>query len=497
MSLTKVTYSMIQGATVNALDYGADLTGVADSTTAIQAALDNADGKTVFLPTGTYKITDTLNVSVADLIGENVVYVSPYTTSAISGTIIKPVGLQNKAAISISGIATGNGVNVGGFGIDMSSMTAGTTSGDFDVSTMTKGVYVQDRHNVSLSDIEIYKVPANAAGFVFYSTLAGGGLYWGEHSKLASRTKLAAGNEPTAKGFVLFGDTQELTAQVFTNCTSYRGWYVKNANNCQFIACHAENNPKDGVYIDGGGQLTFVGGFYENQGTEASARTYYQFYGVNNPKRVSLIGQSLSGNGILGLTASNGFALINAGGAAADEKRQILGYLDIDEVGNVGAPDNTGCLGYLSAFNSTVPTATNQTLFFNTATAGYDVASEYSAGSGNYTFRTPSGSFGGLTGLYLVNFHLRVTKSGGGAIPAGTVMEIRLNGGNYIGASTIKAVSSGQTQEIVSGSTLVRVNASTAAFMQFSFFHDAGSDLVIANASGAASDSWFNVSKPA
>lgn len=41
MSLTKATYSMIRGAPVNVLDFGADPTGATDSTAAIQAALDS------------------------------------------------------------------------------------------------------------------------------------------------------------------------------------------------------------------------------------------------------------------------------------------------------------------------------------------------------------------------------------------------------------------------------------------------------------------------
>ncbi len=43
MALTKVSYSMIQGAIFNVDDYGADPTGVADSTSAIQAAIDAAE----------------------------------------------------------------------------------------------------------------------------------------------------------------------------------------------------------------------------------------------------------------------------------------------------------------------------------------------------------------------------------------------------------------------------------------------------------------------
>ncbi len=56
MPLTKATYSMIDGAVLNVLDYGADPTGANDSTAAIQAAIDEAlaANKAVYIPTGTY-----------------------------------------------------------------------------------------------------------------------------------------------------------------------------------------------------------------------------------------------------------------------------------------------------------------------------------------------------------------------------------------------------------------------------------------------------------
>lgn len=62
MSLTKATYSMIQGAVVNVLDFGADPTGVADSTAAIQAAVDSIVQGTVYFPNGTFRITNTINI---------------------------------------------------------------------------------------------------------------------------------------------------------------------------------------------------------------------------------------------------------------------------------------------------------------------------------------------------------------------------------------------------------------------------------------------------
>jgi hypothetical protein len=63
MALTKATFSMINGIPLNVLDYGADATGVADSTTAIQDAITAAVavGNSVYIPAGTYLVTDTLD----------------------------------------------------------------------------------------------------------------------------------------------------------------------------------------------------------------------------------------------------------------------------------------------------------------------------------------------------------------------------------------------------------------------------------------------------
>ena len=57
MALTKATYSMIQGAVVNVLDFGADPTGVAASQSNIQAAINSITSGVVFIPKGTYLIT--------------------------------------------------------------------------------------------------------------------------------------------------------------------------------------------------------------------------------------------------------------------------------------------------------------------------------------------------------------------------------------------------------------------------------------------------------
>ena len=64
MALTKVTYSMIQGAVFNVLDFGAVGDNVNDDTTAIQNAIDTAftaGGGVVYLPADkTFKVTASL-----------------------------------------------------------------------------------------------------------------------------------------------------------------------------------------------------------------------------------------------------------------------------------------------------------------------------------------------------------------------------------------------------------------------------------------------------
>lgn len=59
MALTKVTYSMIEGSTYSVVDYGADPTGVADSTNAFIAcsqAVQTAGGGKIVFPKGTYQV---------------------------------------------------------------------------------------------------------------------------------------------------------------------------------------------------------------------------------------------------------------------------------------------------------------------------------------------------------------------------------------------------------------------------------------------------------
>jgi hypothetical protein len=78
MSLTKVSFSMIQGMLGNVLDYGADPTGVADSGPAINAAI--AAKKFVYLPAGTYLVNTPIDLKTYPAAG---IYGEAYQSTTI------------------------------------------------------------------------------------------------------------------------------------------------------------------------------------------------------------------------------------------------------------------------------------------------------------------------------------------------------------------------------------------------------------------------------
>lgn len=66
MSLTKVSFSMINGIAKNVVDYGADPSGVSNSTTAIQSAItDTASGGALYFPPGIY-LVDSLDTGLIE-----------------------------------------------------------------------------------------------------------------------------------------------------------------------------------------------------------------------------------------------------------------------------------------------------------------------------------------------------------------------------------------------------------------------------------------------
>jgi hypothetical protein len=148
MSLTKVSYSMINGVPINVFDYGAIGDGVADDTVAIQNAINAAgsnavSGNAVFFPPGVYLITTKLSI------------VNSYITL---------YGCGNSSVIKTN-IATGNIIEV--FGASLGSPVFQTIISNlrFAANTAHTSGYVIDMESVN--NIQIQNIYASAyAGFL-------------------------------------------------------------------------------------------------------------------------------------------------------------------------------------------------------------------------------------------------------------------------------------------------------------------------------------------
>lgn len=114
MSITKVSFSMINGAPINALDYGVVGDGVADDTAALNLAF--ATGKPVYIPNGcACKITGALTATNAVYMGASS-YIKP-TGSGYTALTINPIARSgpyrvvigdNNAVFAGTGIVFGN-----------------------------------------------------------------------------------------------------------------------------------------------------------------------------------------------------------------------------------------------------------------------------------------------------------------------------------------------------------------------------------------------------
>jgi hypothetical protein len=177
MSLTKVTYSMINGAWLNVLDFGADPTGTVDSTAAIQSALD-ADGD-VWFPAGQYIITDSLKLSHSKRIkgegGPQVNAGGPF----VPGSIRTQCAILPRVAGNLSSLGnypvfvnktgtSGRQYNIEGFNIFWENVTPGaadsaTKGNRYGFRFVPDGVAQYAAPYSTFTDIEI-----NGAWYVYY-----------------------------------------------------------------------------------------------------------------------------------------------------------------------------------------------------------------------------------------------------------------------------------------------------------------------------------------
>ena len=167
MSLTKVSYSMINGAALNVADFGAVGDGVADDTAAIQLALnflrDNG-GTLTFANASTYKCTAALTLQLASS--------APTRRFAIEG--------QN-AALSFTTLTSGEALTVGATAVGFFNEFGSTSISDLNLlgpepagtktetpTSSTVGLFLNFAHNVILKNVQTRRFYTGIkTGYVF------------------------------------------------------------------------------------------------------------------------------------------------------------------------------------------------------------------------------------------------------------------------------------------------------------------------------------------
>jgi hypothetical protein len=239
MSLTKATYSMIDGAPVNVLDFGAVGDGVTDDTAAIQAALNASQNKVLFVPAGTYKISATI-----------------YTGKR--GSILGEGPRATKFLLTHAG--------VGFYTRDLAPQvdyTRNQTYSNFGIvcnTATTEALWVIKTLYCTFNNIEI-TVP-QAAGATFTGWRVAGSLYFTnfincvcdtieENSAVKQGGKAWwIGNGENAEGSI-FAATN---ANLWVGCRGVRAdvcFDIDNANGCTIIGGGAEHSVTAGYHVRG------------------------------------------------------------------------------------------------------------------------------------------------------------------------------------------------------------------------------------------------------
>lgn len=107
MSLTKVSFSMIEGQCGNIVDYGPLNTG--DDTATIQAAIDDNYGQSLFIPAGTYQVSNLYISGELNLIGEGYSLSQIAQIPGSTGAVITIDNIRHPSMrhLSIAGTSTG------------------------------------------------------------------------------------------------------------------------------------------------------------------------------------------------------------------------------------------------------------------------------------------------------------------------------------------------------------------------------------------------------
>jgi len=311
MSLTKVSYSMIQGAVFNVLDYGASPSAsAAANTTAIQAAIDAANaayvttgtgyggGNTVFIPAGRYEHNGLIAKKGANLCGAG----QWLTNLALKGASTTAY----KSPAATSGLA----VDVVNLQVADLSFTSGETSPVSQTQFNAVGFEYSTFRNVT---IEWF---GGCQGVTMLnSPLAGLGGPANWYNQFYSCNFLRAASRPAGGIAMQLGDTDGAKEQITT--WTFVGGRVSGAGDGSGLQLRGTGNQFFGVTFEGMDVAVDVG----SNGTRgAQGNTfvgcYWEGNTVNRQVRANGVNTMFSGSFLTGGTdtISNDSTIIVDGG---------------------------------------------------------------------------------------------------------------------------------------------------------------------------------------
>lgn len=144
MSLTKVSYAIINGAPANILDYGAVGDGVTDCSAALTAALESGNQQ-IFVPTGTFALSTNVSATIAT----DVTFYGHGTFIYTGANNINPLFMieTGNNSITVDGLSfDGNNQVVGAIRVYNS---AAPSSNTLPNCTISNNLFIRFRMNVS------------------------------------------------------------------------------------------------------------------------------------------------------------------------------------------------------------------------------------------------------------------------------------------------------------------------------------------------------------
>lgn len=327
MSLTKVTYAMIQGAQANVLDYGAspDATA-AENAAAFTAAI--ATGKTVFVPDGEYLLNPIAILNGTNIVGESV-----------SGTILKVQG--SSPIISWDYDTNGNNVL---FGFLLSNITFNTTDFSSAACIDLIGAQYCQFSNLKFRDTGTSTATAIRLEFSYFvnfneircqNLYAGIGFYGADYNR--------GPNFNVIRNF--YGENLLHWA--------IRLDYARGNTLANIDLEYSNNNLYYGIILDNSSYNQIQGFWYEaNSATVANAAILIQGDTTSTNKKNAVIWSPQI------IHPSNAIWVVNSVDTTLDNVRFVNGTVNIQDDGNTGltiiSPQSEGAsVGLLSTGSTT------------------------------------------------------------------------------------------------------------------------------------------------